>query len=546
MSEKPPITPINTEPTEKSAEHQEAVAEKLELEKQSESKEGLKIEERLELERSLEKAADTQGQKIEAEIAAKESWIRNHIEQAADWYKKQPLKYKVLVSLGFVGAASLSAAMGGAVGTAIATAAFTGSMGQRMLGGLATFVTVEGLLKKAAEKGGRERSIWEARRHTMEAAVAGILVGTGSLSVAMKNIFGTISVEDAKEVTNGMKTLGVEKTVDQGDVSVAGTKQVIAGIGGAEEVIKPGDYAEVAQKGDSVWAMAKHQLARQYGEKFTGLDEARKTYLIDAVKDKIADNPHSFGLTDPDKLMVGQRVDFSSVFENHDDMARVFQGVKTLNESDIQNILDNNSAIREWAEAHTSEPLTSVKVEEIVSGRHWLAEEVGDMSGVGSGLPDAEAILPGAELDLPDVESVDSPPPMTDAVLDKMVRDDIFHDQVHDIYRHSLKGFSGQTLAEWNAVKGKLAFDILTADGPQDQSFGDAVRGGIDVELNDRTQMHNYIAQLTRESRLLPEKYESVENFIKKAIDRMVSMGKTPQLPSPSTKWLSFGWYGAT
>lgn len=526
MSEKPPIIPTNAESADKPAEHKEVTAEQLEL---------------------FEKAATTQESKIEAEITSKESWIRNGVEQAADWYKKQPLKYKVLASLGFVGAASVSATIGGTAGMAIATAALTGTMGQRMLGGLATFVTVEGLLKKAAEKGGRERGAWEARRHTMEAAVAGILVGTGSLSVAMKNIFGTMSAEDAKQVAGSMKTLGVEKTINQSDMSVEDAKKVIAGIKttGAEEAIKQGDYAEVAQKGDSVWAMAERQLSRHYGEKFAVLDEAHKTYLIDAVKDKIADNPHSFGLTDPDKLMVGQRVDFSSVFENKDDIARAFQGVKALNESDIQNILDNNAAIREWAGAHTSEPLTSAKVEEIVSGRHLLAEEVGDMSGIGSGLPDAESVLPGVESDLSGVGSFDGPPPMTDVVLDKMVRDDIFNDQVHYVYRHLSKGFSGQALAEWNVVKGRPAFDILTADGPKDQSFGDAVRGGIDVELNDRIQMHNYIAQLTRESHLLPEKYESVENFIKKAIDRMISLGKAPKAPSPSTKWLSFGWYGA-
>lgn len=148
---------------------------------------------------NLLSAADKQTEKIEKEIKQEKSWIREKVEKAGDWYKKQPLKYKILFSLGCVGAASASAAVGGAVGLAIATAAFTGSFGQRALGGIATFVTVEGLLKKSSEEGlffkrkeKRKRTKWEARRHTFEAAVLAALVGSGKFAEGIKNVAGEI------------------------------------------------------------------------------------------------------------------------------------------------------------------------------------------------------------------------------------------------------------------------------------------------------------------------------------------------------------------
>lgn len=147
-------------------------------------------------EAQLLEAINKQDKKIDAEIKEKPFWIREKIEKAAGWYKKQPLWKKIVFSVGCVGAASASAAVGGAVGTAVATAAFTGSMSQRLLGGLATFVTAEGLLKKAAEKGGRERTKAETIRHTIEAATLGILVGSGSAARAVREISEATGVTD--------------------------------------------------------------------------------------------------------------------------------------------------------------------------------------------------------------------------------------------------------------------------------------------------------------------------------------------------------------
>jgi len=141
-------------------------------------------------------AADKQEEKIEEEIKQEKSWIREKVEKTANWYKKQPLWKKVLFSFSCIGVASASATLGGAAGATIAAAAFTGSIGQRALGGLATFITVEGVLKKSAEKGGKERTKAEAARHTVEAAVLGLLVGSGQFARGVKEIADVTGASD--------------------------------------------------------------------------------------------------------------------------------------------------------------------------------------------------------------------------------------------------------------------------------------------------------------------------------------------------------------
>jgi hypothetical protein len=112
--------------------------------------------------------------------------------------------------------------------------------------------------------------------------------------------------------------------------------------------------------------LSERQLERHFGEKFSGLDEARKTYLIDAIKDKIAADPEKFGLTDPDKLQVGQKIDFSSIFEDKTATDQIFEKAQVLTEEQTENILKNNEILREWVKEHPGEALTSEKVEEIL------------------------------------------------------------------------------------------------------------------------------------------------------------------------------------
>jgi len=128
------------------------------------------------------------------------------------------------------------------------------------------------------------------------------------------------------------------------------------------------DFIETVGKGDSIWKMAEDQLEEHYGNKFADLDEARKTYMIDAIKDKMIANPEKFGLESIDKLKVGQKVDFSSIFEDESELEKISEKAEALKETAVENIEKNNEMLRDWVEDHPKEMLTSEKVENILSG----------------------------------------------------------------------------------------------------------------------------------------------------------------------------------
>jgi len=115
--------------------------------------------------------------------------------------------------------------------------------------------------------------------------------------------------------------------------------------GGLELNTEAVSGVEIAKSGDSIWKMAEHQLEnRGYFKGLTGTPEeilAKKTYLIDAIKDKIAENPKDFGLVDADKIQVGQKIDFSSIFENKNDIGNIIDKAESLGRSDIENIARN-------------------------------------------------------------------------------------------------------------------------------------------------------------------------------------------------------------
>ena len=140
--------------------------------------------------------------------------------------------------------------------------------------------------------------------------------------------------------------------------------------GGLELNTEAVSGVEIAKSGDSIWKMAEHQLEnRGYFKGLTGTPEeilAKKTYLIDAIKDKIAENPKDFGLVDADKIQVGQKIDFSSIFENKNDIGNIIDKAESLGRSDIENITRNlagESSLHGTATASAETPVaeTSMK-----------------------------------------------------------------------------------------------------------------------------------------------------------------------------------------
>ncbi len=142
--------------------------------------------------------------------------------------------------------------------------------------------------------------------------------------------------------------------------------------------ISPEDFRITAQKGDSVWTMAKKAVenSETYGENFKSLNQAQKTYVIDAIKDQVAKNPKGFGLTDVDIMKPGQEINLSEFF-NKEGVVEEFLGkAGKLSKEQIENILSNNEIIQEFQKNNPGVRMTSDKIESILSrgGRRALEE----------------------------------------------------------------------------------------------------------------------------------------------------------------------------
>lgn len=203
-----------------------SIAEKIELERKEAPETPLKSAsegwygkaEELEMhkfEQAFSKFEDNTEKKIEAKV----NWVMERARSTGEWYKKQPFKRKILISGVLIATASASAFISGPIAGTIATAAFTGTIAQRALGGLATFVATEAWLKRSAEKGGVERTKAEATRHTIEATILGMLVGSGYVAEGIKTISNATGLttlitdtynywlppEDVAKITNAIK-----------------------------------------------------------------------------------------------------------------------------------------------------------------------------------------------------------------------------------------------------------------------------------------------------------------------------------------------------
>jgi hypothetical protein len=436
-------------------------------------------------------------EEVNRAVQEKSPLVREKIEAAGNWYKKQPLKYKVLASVGLIGAASASAMVGGTVGTAIATAAFTGSFAQRTLGGIATFLTTEGVLKKAAEKKGRERTKWEARRHMFEAATLGLLTGSGAVAGAAKNVSEMTGLKDFfADTYHYWFPKEDAPAILQNAVKPMPTAEVLGGT-----ILTAGDYTETAQAGDSVWKLAKHQLEAHFGQRFTDMTEAQKNYLIDTIKDRVAEDPEKFGLTDVDKIAIGQKIDFSGAFQDQKIIEGAFDhvGVEASGSEAVPDI---------------GAPVASDANLEASFNRGFGAPETSSIEEAGRvAMPAVSEGVPvniANEIAAGNFEHV---PPEIIQKTDQAIAHDI-----EKIYSWKFLFFGGSQIEEWEIIKAQDASAILETAKTTDAAFGAPTGGVLDgAELANRQEMQDYLKNLVVQSGVAPTGGEKVEDFIKRA-----------------------------
>ncbi|PIV31886.1 hypothetical protein COS33_00855 [Candidatus Wolfebacteria bacterium CG02_land_8_20_14_3_00_37_12] len=358
-------------------------------------------------------ATDKQEKKIEEEIKQEKYWIREKIEKTANWYKKQPFWKKAVFSIGCIGVASASASISGAIGAAIASAAFTGSISQRAIGGLATFITAEGLLKKSAEKGGKERTKAEATRHTIEAAVLGLLVGSGQAARGVKEIADVTGVSDLlKSAYEYWIPKSWVESLDKIKYPHASSEPKIAAVSEVsqevpQEVLPSAPKFQIAdnvgiKKGDSIWSVAKRYLEsndefQKLGGANAKVTEALQTYNIDRVKDVILANPEKYGLVagidmqDLTKLSVDDLKNIKWGEALNDSIQEKGGLLANLPQEKIDSIVQNNSTLREFFKENSDAPRTVENYEDILRG--------GGNTGI---------IKPVEEI-TPDVKEIESP-----------------------------------------------------------------------------------------------------------------------------------------
>ncbi|MEK7117052.1 MAG: hypothetical protein AAB837_02720 [Patescibacteria group bacterium] len=107
-------------------------------------------------------------------------------------------------------------------------------------------------------------------------------------------------------------------------------------------------------------------------DQFKNMTPAQKTYVLSMLINKIYKNPTDYGLNEDEVLRVGNKLDFSKLFENTEELKSIFTKAKeTIVEGGLQEklILENNKKIAEWVKRSENSwvKLTNDKVAEILA-----------------------------------------------------------------------------------------------------------------------------------------------------------------------------------
>ena len=187
----------------------------------------------------------------------------------------------------------------------------------------------------------------------------------------MKSGSSGLTPERKPEAPPALETTMEGPTVAENQPGVRGPSVILENIS-PESMPKISGVIE-AQKGDSLWKVIERQAeASGLFKGLTGSPEdiaAQKTYVIDALKDKVAASPEKFSLADVDKLKIGQKLDLTEIFKSPQDLDEIVQASGKLSKEQLAHILNNNEILNEWIKAHPGEALTSAKVEEVLTGK---------------------------------------------------------------------------------------------------------------------------------------------------------------------------------
>lgn len=105
-------------------------------------------------------------------------------------------------------------------------------------------------------------------------------------------------------------------------------------------------------------------------DQFKSMTPAQKTYVLSMLINKIYKNPTDYKLNKDGILLVGDKLNFSKLFENGEEIKSIFAKAKeTIIEGSSQEklILENEKKISDWVENNPGVKITSDKVAEILA-----------------------------------------------------------------------------------------------------------------------------------------------------------------------------------
>ncbi len=116
------------------------------------------------------------------------------------------------------------------------------------------------------------------------------------------------------------------------------------------------------KSGDSLWKILNNTLEND--SRFKGMSEARKTFVLSNLTNKVLENPEQYGVHDGGAIVIGEKTDFTSLFKDKDSVEDIFKKAESIGASQESVIIENNKKIEAWIKAN---PGKQVDVNEVLS-----------------------------------------------------------------------------------------------------------------------------------------------------------------------------------
>ena len=256
------------------------------------------------------------------------------------------------------------------------------------------------------------------------------------------------------------------------------------------------------KSGDSVWKIVDKQLeGRGYFKGLAGSPEeimAKKTYIIDAIKDEIAKDPKGFGITsgDADKIIAGEKINLSSFFEKNASnvkLGQIMERAQEISKEDIASILIHEEA-PEIPHHKITEPEFSPEVEALRAQiDSWDKSIFGSETEVAASHP--EIAQPEIEPVHPEVPIEASKPEMQDVSLPNTEK----VKEILDIQNYISSGNKG----DWEKIK-NMTYDEMSKNMPKFETRLNSIvarnvsKLGFDASIRDGEKIGAYVERITR------------------------------------------------